>query len=88
MKKFILFFAAPALLVGAFVLLSGTANSPVGVMDPGADATFVGSDACNDCHHTTKFAEWEASGHPYKFTVTPTDAGPVYPVEAVNFQDK
>ncbi|VAW14948.1 hypothetical protein MNBD_BACTEROID01-1836, partial [hydrothermal vent metagenome] len=27
-----------------------------------------------------------ASGHPYKFSVTPGDVGPVYPVEAVNFQ--
>ncbi|NOY94802.1 MAG: hypothetical protein GXO81_00205, partial [Chlorobi bacterium] len=47
--------------------------------------TFVGSEECRICHYE-KYNDWVASGHPYKFSVTPGDVGPVYPVEAVNFQ--
>ena len=47
--------------------------------------TFVGSDACKGCH-SSKFNDWEASGHPYKFTVTPGTTEPTYPNFAVNYQ--
>ncbi len=47
--------------------------------------TYVGSGECAECH-STKYNDWVKSGHPYKFTVTPGNVGPVYPAEAVNFQ--
>lgn len=49
--------------------------------------TFVGSDACAGCH-STKHADWIDSGHPYKFTIIENGQPPVYPPEAVNFQDQ
>jgi len=49
--------------------------------------TFVGSEACKLCH-TEKYDFWAASGHPYKFNVIENDQPPVYPPEAVNFQDQ
>lgn len=51
--------------------------------------TYVGSEKCELCHDRTSnpiYSEWKASGHPYKFTVTPGNEGPTYPDEAVNFQ--
>ncbi len=47
--------------------------------------TYVGSGECAECH-LTKYNDWVKSGHPYKFTVTPGNVGPIYPTEAVNFQ--
>ena len=47
--------------------------------------TYSGSQSCMACHQTF-FADWEASGHPYKFTVIENDQAPTYPSEAVNFQ--
>jgi len=47
---------------------------------------YGGSQKCQACH-TEKYNDWAASGHPYKFNVTAGDEGPVYPAEAVNFQD-
>ena len=49
--------------------------------------TFVGSQACSSCH-SDKYNDWVASGHPYKFTVIEDNQPPIYPVEAVNFQDQ
>lgn len=49
--------------------------------------TFVGSDACALCH-TDKYDNWAASGHPYKFNVIENNQPPVYPPEAINFQDQ
>jgi len=49
--------------------------------------TFVGSEACKACH-LEKHTDWAASGHPYKFNVIQNDQPPVYPPEAVNFQDQ
>lgn len=51
----------------------------------GFGQTYVGSDACKGCH-SAKFDDWVASGHPYKFTVTPGTTEPSYPAYAVNFQ--
>ncbi|MEN8229830.1 MAG: FlgD immunoglobulin-like domain containing protein [Bacteroidota bacterium] len=85
MKKFLLFFAAPALLVGALFLLSSNHTSPIGVSEEAAEATFVGSDACKTCH-SDKYDTWIESGHPYKFTVVENGVEPTYPAEAVNFQ--
>ena len=48
--------------------------------------TFVGSEACSNCH-TEKHNLWAASGHPYKFNVIENNQPPVYPPEAINFQD-
>ena len=87
MKKFLLFFAAPALLIGALFLLSSNFRSPIGVSEVAADKTFVGSDACKGCH-SSKYDDWSASGHPYKFSVIENDEAPVYPPEAVNFQSQ
>ncbi len=47
--------------------------------------TFVGSGECSECH-SSKYNDWIKSGHPYKFTKTPGNIGPIYPAEAVNFQ--
>ena len=49
------------------------------------DKEFVGSESCQTCH-TEKYNDWIASGHPYKFTITDGSTGPVYPIEADNFQ--
>ena len=87
MKKFLLFFAAPALLVGALFLLSSNDTSPVGVNDTAAELTFVGSDVCKSCH-SEKYDDWIESGHPYKFTVIEGGQEPTYPAEANNFQSQ
>ena len=47
--------------------------------------TYVTSEACKICH-PLHFADWEASGHPYKFSVVQNNEPPTYPVEAINFQ--
>jgi len=85
MKKFLLFFASPALLCGALFLLSSNLSIPSGKDDAAAELTFVGSDACKECH-VPKYNDWVASGHPYKFSVIKDDEAPVYPKEADNFQ--
>jgi len=54
--------------------------------DPVDEAVFVGSDACMTCH-SDKYEDWVASGHPYKFSVIENGTEPMYPAEAVNFQD-
>ena len=88
MKKILLFFAAPALLVGALFLLSSNLTSPIGVSDQAAvEATFVGSEACSGCH-SGKYDDWVDSGHPYKFTIIKDGQPPVYPPEAINFQSQ
>ncbi len=89
MKKFLLFFAAPALLFGALFLLASNSFSPlpVNVPDETADPTFVGSQACASCHQS-EYDIWIESGHPYKFTVIEGGNAPVYPIEADNFQDQ
>jgi len=72
MKKQLLFLFLTTIFVTSSVLVSAQ--------------DFVGSDACLDCH-SEQFGLWEASGHPYKFTIIEDGQPPVYPVEAVNFQD-
>ncbi len=47
--------------------------------------TYVKSESCKACH-PTKYTDWEASGHPYKFNVIENDQAPTYPAEAVNYQ--
>ncbi len=86
MKKFLLYFAAPALLFGALFILSSNFTSPVGTSEVVAEKTFVGSEACKNCH-SSKYDSWVASGHPYKFSVIEGGVAPTYPPEAVNFQD-
>lgn len=87
MKKFLLFFAAPVLLFGAFFLLSSNLTSPLGSSDVAADKTFVGSDKCKTCH-SDQYDTWIESGHPYKFTIIENGEAPSYPPEALNFQDQ
>jgi hypothetical protein len=89
MKKILLFFAVPVLLLGAFFLLNSNSISPIpmGESDEAAIATFVGSAACAGCH-SGKYETWIASGHPYKFTIIEDGVAPTYPAEAVNFQDQ
>jgi len=53
---------------------------------PITEKAFIGSESCKTCH-TEKYNDWAASGHPYKFNVIQDNQAPVYPVEAVNFQD-
>ncbi|MCD4731911.1 MAG: T9SS type A sorting domain-containing protein [Bacteroidales bacterium] len=71
MKKHLLLFIGLAIFLGNYTFVQAQ--------------DFVGSDACSVCH-SEKFGLWEASGHPYKFTVIENGQPPVYPVEAVNFQ--
>ncbi len=89
MKKFLLYFAAPVLLLGGLFLLNSNSFSPIppDVEEVAAEATFVGSDACKGCH-SSKYDDWVASGHPYKFTIIENGEAPVFPPEAVNFQDQ
>jgi hypothetical protein len=50
---------------------------------------YAGSKKCQACHDKQEdpiYTNWAASGHPYKFNVTPDSIGPVYPDEAVNYQ--
>jgi len=87
MKKFLLFFAAPVLLLGALFLLNSHSFTPIPAegSEVAEDATFVGSAACAGCH-SDKYDTWIASGHPYKFTVVEGGVAPTYPPEAINFQ--
>jgi len=71
MKKAILFLFTFGLLVGSLNLLTAQ--------------TFVGSEACQNCH-PNQYNPWVESGHPYKFTIIENGQAPVYPVEAVNYQ--
>lgn len=87
MKKFLLLFAFPALLIGAFLLLSGNRVSPAMNSQAVEEMTFVGSEACKTCH-SDKYDSWIMTGHPYKFTVVEGGVEPVYPAEAVNFQSQ
>ena len=52
---------------------------------PVDDPDYVGSETCGVCHDT-KYADWNESGHPYKFSVTDGSVGPTYPSFATNFQ--
>jgi hypothetical protein len=79
MKKKLLLFTSPLLLLISLIFK--------GSGDVYVAADFVGSDACAVCH-ADQYGDWEASGHPYKFTVTPGNEGPVYPAEAINFQSQ
>ncbi|MCK4853438.1 MAG: T9SS type A sorting domain-containing protein [Bacteroidales bacterium] len=79
MKKNLLFFTGPLLLLVSLLLISSS--------ELYTEADYVGSAACAGCHFD-KHESWAASGHPYKFSVTPANEGPVYPVEAVNFQSQ
>jgi len=47
--------------------------------------SFVGSSSCQACH-STKYADWVDSGHPYKFSVIENDQAPTYPAFVNNFQ--
>ena len=89
MKKLLLYFAAPTLLVGAVFLLASNSYSPLapGVPDEADSHTFVGSQACQTCHQAI-YDIWVVSGHPYKFTIIEGGNPPTFPVEAVNFQDQ
>ena len=79
MKKNLLLLSSPFfLLVSLIIMGSGEAY---------VAADFVGSAACAGCH-ADKYGDWEESGHPYKFTLTPGNEGPVYPVEAINLQSQ
>lgn len=53
---------------------------------PITEKEFIGSQSCKSCHQE-KYNDWVASGHPYKFSIVENGQGPVYPAEAVNFQD-
>ncbi len=74
-------------MVLAFTLTSGDyVKKDDGNRGYSLTLSYVGSDACSGCH-AAKFNDWVASGHPYKFTVIENGQPPVYPPEAVNFQD-
>jgi hypothetical protein len=49
--------------------------------------TYVGSEACQACH-ADKYADWSASGHPYKFSIVENATPPTYPSFVVNFMDE
>ena len=86
MKKTLLLLVSPVLLIGLFL----TFTSSGFLMIPGGEnvtATFVGSEACSGCH-SSKYNDWVVSGHPYKFTIIENGQPPVYPPEAINFQDQ
>ncbi len=84
MKKKLLLFISPVLLMGIlFVFTSSDFLEITG--GKYTTATYVGSEACQTCH-SSKYNDWVVSGHPYKFTITNSQP-PVYPPEAVNFQD-
>ena len=89
MKRLLLYFAAPAILCGAFFMFSSHSTTPLSSApsDEAAEAEFVGSAACAGCH-SAQYADWEASGHPYKFTVVTGGVEPTYPAEAINFQSQ
>jgi len=79
MKKNLLLLSSPFLLLVSLIIMgSGEAH---------VAADYVGSAACAGCHFEN-YGDWEASGHPYKFSLTPDSMGPVYPAEAVNFQSQ
>ena len=64
MRKFLLYFAAPVLLVGSLLLLNSNAFSPISVAadEEVTEATFVGSDACMGCH-SGKYDDWVSAAH-------------------------
>ncbi|MEA3478235.1 MAG: T9SS type A sorting domain-containing protein [Bacteroidota bacterium] len=72
MKKALLLLSCLALLLSSTALLQAQ--------------TFVGSDECKLCH-TEKYDDWAASGHPYKFTIIENGQPPVYPPQAINYQN-
>lgn len=85
-KLFLLLFVS--FLAFSLVLTSCSDDDDNNDPDPGTtDLTYVGSESCKTCH-ITKHNDWTASGHPYKFSVTEGNMGPVYPVEANNFQSQ
>jgi len=49
--------------------------------------TYVGSESCSGCH-SSKYNDWFASGHPYKFSIIENNQPPFYPPEAVNFMEQ
>jgi len=79
MKKNLLLLSSPFLLLVSLIIM-GSGEAYVA-------ADYVGSAACAGCH-SDKYGDWEASGHPYKFSVTPGDTGPTYPAEAKNMQSE
>lgn len=89
MKKLLLYFAAPAVLFGAFLMLSSHSTTPLSSVpdEKATEAVFVGSAACAGCH-PGQYNDWVASGHPYKFTIIQDGIEPTYPTEAINFQDQ
>lgn len=48
---------------------------------------WVGSESCKTCH-SNQFNNWIDSGHPYKFNVIENGQPPIYPPEAINFQEQ
>ncbi|NOX47035.1 MAG: T9SS type A sorting domain-containing protein [Chlorobi bacterium] len=72
MKKHLLLIVAFALFMGSYAYVQSQ--------------SFVGSEACSACH-PENYNNWLASGHPYKFSVVENGQPPVYPPEAINFED-
>lgn len=54
--------------------------------EPSGELAYIGSESCGTCHKA-KYADWEKSGHPYKFTKVIDENPPVYPDFVTNFQD-
>ncbi|NND09114.1 MAG: hypothetical protein HKN87_22310, partial [Saprospiraceae bacterium] len=51
------------------------------------DRTYATSFRCQNCHSDI-YADWNASGHPYKFTTIENAEPPTFPQEAINFQSE
>lgn len=84
MKKSSLLKFLPVFLI-LMVVITGCKKDDDPLPTP-TEAEFVGSESCQTCH-STKYNDWYASGHPYKFTITEGAVGPTYPAQAVNFQN-
>jgi hypothetical protein len=89
MKKLLLFTAIPVIMLGAVFLLNSNSTTPLSTVrsDLAVEATYIGSEDCGVCHES-KYNDWVASGHPYKFTIIEGGVAPTYPAEAVNFQSQ
>ena len=77
------------LLIPISVVLCFSACTKTTFEDPDpepGEATFIGSETCMTCHEEY-YNDWIASGHPYKFSIVENGVEPVYPVEAINFQN-
>ena len=86
MKKNVQFLMSSVILLSLSILITSSDWLLDGKSNFLRTSTYVGSDACSGCH-SSKYNDWVASGHPYKFTVIENNQPPVYPPEAINFQD-